>query len=151
MSGFVGIFSSSATGPWKELAGIMRVNAIVRNPADLDRSWEGTFLVDTGAIDCVIPRQHLEAIGLTPLDSRVYGLADGSEIRMDVTVGVLELMGGRTGKDIVIVDDEGAEPLLGATVLESLGIEIDARNEQLTKLPSTRMRAIRPATDLSPT
>ena len=123
--------------------GIMRVNATVRNPADLDRAWEGTFLVDTGAIDCVIPRQHLEAIGLAPVDSRVYGLADGREIRMDVTVGVIEFMGGRTGKDIVIVDDEDAEPLLGVTVLESLGIEIDARNEQLTKLPSTRMRTLR--------
>ena len=125
--------------------GIMRVNAIVRNPADLERAWEGTFLVDTGAIDCVVPRRHVEAIGLTPMDSRVYGLADGSEIRLDITGGVIDFMGGRTWKDIVIVDDDDAEPLLGVTVLESLGIEIDARNEQLTKLPSTRMRALLPS------
>ena len=130
--------------------GIMRVNAIVRNPADLERAWEGTFLVDTGAIDCVVPRLHLESIGLAPMDSRVYGLADGREIRLDVTVGIIEFMGGRTGKDIVLVDDDDAEPLLGVTVLESLGIEIDARNEQLTKLPSTRMRGIRPAIGPSP-
>ena len=120
--------------------GIMRVNAIVRNPADLQRAWEGTFLVDTGAIDCVVPRKHLEAIGLVPLDSRVYGLADGSDIRMDVTTGVIEFMGGRTGKDVIMAEDESAEPLLGVTVLESLGIEIDARNERLTKLPFTRLR-----------
>ena len=120
--------------------GIMRVTAIVRNPADLDRAWEGTFLVDTGAIDCVVPRKHLEAIGLVPLDSRVYGLADGSDIRMDVTAGVIEFMGGRTGKDVIMAEDESAEPLLGVTVLESLGIEIDARNERLTKLPFTRLR-----------
>ena len=118
----------------------MRVNAIVRNPADLERAWEGTFLVDTGAIDCVVPRKHLEAIGLVPLDSRVYGLADGSDIRMDVTTGVIEFMGGRTGKDVIMAEDESAEPLLGVTVLESLGIEIDARNERLTKLPFTRLR-----------
>ncbi len=103
-------------------------------------------MVDTGAIDCVVPRRYLEAIGLIPMDSRVYGLADGSEIRLDVTVGIIEFMGGRTGKDIVLLDDNDAEPLLGVTVLESLGIEIDARNEQLTKLPSTRMRAFLPAT-----
>ena len=127
--------------------GIMRVNAIVRNPADLERAWEGTFLVDTGAIDCVVPRWHVEAIGLTPIDRRVYGLADGSEIRLDITVGVIEFMGGITGKDIVIVDDDDADPLLGVTVLESLGIEIDSRNEQLTKLPSTRMRALLPSVD----
>ena len=122
----------------------------MRNPADLERAWEGTFLVDTGAIDCVVPRHYLEAIGLMPMDSRVYGLADGSEIRLDVTVGVVEFMGGRTGKDLIMIDDESAEPLLGVTVLESLGIEIDARNEQLTKLPSTRMKAILLPNDSSP-
>ena len=125
--------------------GIMRVNAIVRNPADPDRAWEGTFLVDTGAIDCVVPRQHLEAIGLEPIDSRVYSLADGSEIQMDVTIARIEFMGGTTGKDVIMAEDEAVEPLLGVTVLESLGIEIDARNEQLTKLPFTRLRMIGPA------
>ncbi len=124
--------------------GIMRVNAIVRNPADLERAWEGTFLVDTGAIDCVVPRRHLERIGLVPMDRRVYGLADGREIGLDVTFAVIEFMDGRTAKDIVMLEDDDAEPLLGVTVLESLGIEIDARNEQLTKLPSTRMRAFHP-------
>ena len=122
--------------------GIMRVNATIRNPADPSRAWEGTFLVDTGAIDCVVPRQHLEAIGLEPIDSRVYGLADGSEIQMDVTMARIEFMGGITGKDVIMAEDESAEPLLGVTVLESLGIEIDARNEQLTKLPFTRLRMI---------
>ena len=122
--------------------GITHVTAVVRNPAEPERAWEGEFLVDTGAIDSAVPRQHLETIGLVPMDGRVYGLADGSEIRLDITFGVFEFMGGRTAKDIVMLDDENAEPLLGVTVLESLGIEIDARNEQLTKLPSTRMRAI---------
>ena len=122
--------------------GIMRVNATVRNPADPSRAWEGIFLVDTGAIDCVVPRQHLEAIGLEPIDSRVYSLADGSEIQMDVTMARIEFMGGITGKDVIMAEDESAEPLLGVTALESLGIEIDARNEQLTKLPFTRLRMI---------
>lgn len=122
--------------------GIMRVNATIRNPADPSRAWEGMFLVDTGAIDCVVPRQHLEAIGLEPIDSRVYGLADGSEIQMDVTMARIEFMGGITGKDVIMAEDESAEPLLGVTVLESLGIEIDARNERLTKLPFTRLRMI---------
>lgn len=104
-------------------------------------------MVDTGAINSVVPRRHLEAIGLSPMDSRVYGLADGSEIRFDITYGLIEFMEGRTANDIVMLDDDDAEPLLGVTVLESLGIEIDARNEQLTKLPSTRMRMILPNVD----
>ena len=120
----------------------MRVTATVRNPADLERAWEGTFLVDTGAINSVVPRRYLEEIGLAPMDSRIYGLADGSGIRFDITYGLIEFLDGRTANDIVMLDDDDAEPLLGVTVLESLGIEIDARNEQLTKLPSTRMRTI---------
>ena len=84
------------------------------------------------------------------MDNRVYGLADGSEIRFDITYGVIEFMDGRTANDIVMLDDDDAEPLLGVTVLESLGIEIDARNEQLTKLPSTRMKAILPTNLQSP-
>ena len=131
--------------------GIMRVSAIVRNPANLSRAWQGEFLVDTGAINCVVPRRYLEGIGLAPMDSRVYGLADGSEIRFDITYGVIEFMNGRTANDIVMLDDDDAEPLLGVTVLESLGIEIDARNEQLSKLPSTRMKAILPPNRRSPT
>ena len=65
--------------------GITHVTAIVRNPADPERTWEGLFLVDTGAIDCLVPMQHLTAIGLAPKGQRVHGLADGSEIRMDIT------------------------------------------------------------------
>ena len=38
-----------------------------------------------------------------------------------------------------------AEPLLGVTVLESAGIEVDPRNQHLKKLPSVRLKAVRPA------
>ena len=129
--------------------GITHVSVTIRNPADHSRSWEGSFVVDTGAIDCVVPRQHLEAIGLGTEGQRLYTLADGSKINMDITVGRVEFMGEIAGATIAM-GDESTEPLLGVTALESLGIEIDARNEQLTKLPSTRMKAILPPNDSSP-
>ena len=40
------------------------VTAAIRNPAAPHRSWEGLFLVDTGATDCLVPRPHLEAHAL---------------------------------------------------------------------------------------
>lgn len=55
-------------------------NVIISNPADRNRRWEGQFLVDTGATDSLVPRQHLEAIGLKPEAQRRYLLADGTEI-----------------------------------------------------------------------
>ena len=59
--------------------GAVHVTVGIRNPAEPDRVWEGLFLVNTGATDCLIPRQHLESIGLAPQGHRVYELADGSE------------------------------------------------------------------------
>ncbi|MCY3789895.1 MAG: hypothetical protein OXH63_14025 [Gemmatimonadetes bacterium] len=46
--------------------GAMHVTVTIRIPAAPHRSWEGLFLVDAGATDCLVPRPHLEAIGLMP-------------------------------------------------------------------------------------
>ena len=112
--------------------GLIRTTAAVRNPAEPERAWEGTFLVDTGAIDCLVPHTHLEAIGLRPEGQRVYGLADGSRVTMDVTVGRIEFMDVFVGATIVFGEAD-AEPLLGATALESLGIEVDPVNQSLKR------------------
>lgn len=120
--------------------GVTYVTAVVRNPAEPERSWEGLFLVDTGAIDSLIPRTCLDAIGLKPKGQRVYGLADGSEVRMDITTGDIEFMGEVVGSTIVIGEAD-AEPLLGVTALESVGIEVDPRNQQLKRLPSVRLKS----------
>ncbi len=105
---------------------------------------EGLFLVDTGATDCLVPRQCLESIGLKPEGRRTYELADGSEIHMDVTVGRLEFLGDFVGATIIFGDSD-AEPLLGVTALESAGIEVDPRNQSLKKLPAIRLKAVWPA------
>ena len=123
--------------------GVTQVTVAIRNPAAPERVWEGLFLVDTGATDCLVPRQHLESIGLKPEGQRIYGLADGNDIRMDITVGRVEFMGEVVGATIVM-GEEGAEPLLGVTALESVGIKVDPLNQTLKRLPSTRLRGFRP-------
>ena len=119
--------------------GLTHVQVTVRNPADLGQSWEGAFLVDTGAIDSLVPRDRLEQIGLQPVGRRIYGLADGREVEMGITVARLEFMGDVIGTTIVVGED-GTEPLLGVTALESMGIEVDPRSQQLRKLPSIRLK-----------
>ena len=120
--------------------GLIETTVILRNPADSDRFWEGTFLVDTGAIDCVVPRSVLEGIGLRPKGARVYTLADGSKVRMDVTTCDVEILGEIGAATIVFADDADAIPLLGVTAMESAGIEVDPRNERLNRLPSISLR-----------
>ena len=119
--------------------GAAHVTVTIRNPAAPDRAWEGLFLVDTDATDSLVPRPHLEAIGLRPKGQRVYGLADGSEIRLDITTADIEFMGEIVGGTIVF-GAEDAEPLLGVTALESVGIEVDPRNQTLKRLPTTRLK-----------
>ena len=130
--------------------GITHVSVTIRNPADHSRFWEGPFVVDTGAVDCVVPRQHLEGIGLLPLSSRVYTLADGSKITMDITVAQVEFLGEIAGVTVAM-GGESSEPLLGVTALESMGIEVDPHNQELNKLGAIRLIGVRPATGPSPT
>lgn len=120
---------------------LTRVPVATRTPADSERAWEGLFLVDTGSIYSVVPRQELEAIGLAPHGQRIYGLANGNEVRLDIAGVQIEFMGDVTWGPVIFGDND-AEPLLGITALESVGIEVDPRNQSLRRLPATRLRRL---------
>ena len=117
------------------------VTALIRNPADPERTWEGMFVADTGAIDCLVPRAYLESIGLRAEGQREYTLADGSEITMDITGARIEFMGEVVWATIVMANED-TDPLLGVTALESAGIAVEPLNETLRKLPSIGLRGL---------
>ncbi len=127
--------------------GAIHVTVTIRNPADPERAWDGLFLVDTGSTDSLVPRPHLEAIGLQPRGQRKYELADGTEIVMDIATAEIEFMGEMVGGTILFGEPD-VEPLLGLTALESVGIEVDPRTRRLKRLPAVRLKALaaRPAT-----
>ena len=99
-------------------------------------------MLDTVAIDSLIPRQDLDAIGLNPLEKRVYELADGSEVRLAITTGAIEFM-GEVGGGTIVFGEVDAEPLPGMTALASVGIEVDPRNQTLKRLPAVRLKGLR--------
>ena len=119
--------------------GATRVTVRITNPAEPDRFWEGLFLVDTGVTDSLVPRPHLEAIGLKPKGKRIYALADGSELVLDATVAEIEFMGEFVGGTVIFGDAE-AEPLLGMTALASVGIELDPLSQRLKRRPAVRLK-----------
>src|SRR5204863_10180318 len=121
--------------------GATQVTVSVVNPADLTRRWDGLFLVDTGSIDCYVPGNRLREIGLRPAGQRTYELADGTEIALDVAVAQIEFMGEVVGATVVFGRDD-AEPLLGVTALESVGIEVDPQNQRLKRLPAVRLKGL---------
>ena len=120
--------------------GATHVTVTIRNPTEPDRSWEGLFLVDTGATDSLVPRPHLEAIGLKPKGQRVYELADGREIKMYITTADIEFMGEIVGGTILF-GEANVEPLLGVTALASVGIEVDPTSQRLKRLPAVRLKS----------
>lgn len=122
--------------------GTVHVTVTVRNPAQPERAWEGEFLVDTGATDSMVPRPHLDAIGLEPVSRRVYELADGSELELDVTNAGIEFMGEILAGRVIYGEPE-AEPLLGVTALESAGMAVDPGSQELKRLPSIRLKRLR--------
>ena len=109
----------------------------IMNMADPELAWEGEFLVDTGAHETFVPRGRLEAIGIEPFGSETHELADGSTAELDVGTAIIESMGRRGGLNVVFGADHAA-PLLGVIALETLGAEVDPRNECLRLLPAKR-------------
>ena len=115
------------------------VDVTIRNPADPRQSLTSKFLVGSGAFDALVPRDHLEAIGLEPRGRRQYLLADGMPASADITVGEIEFEGEVVGGTIVY-GEEGAEPLLGLTALESGGFELDPWNAELKRHPAVLLK-----------
>ena len=89
--------------------GATHVTVTIRNPAAPSRSWDGLFLVDTGATDSLALRSCIEAIGVEPEGRRICEIADGREVRMDFAIARIEFMGDVTAGRIII-GDEGVEP-----------------------------------------
>lgn len=122
--------------------GITQVTVAVRNPSHPKKCWEGLFLVDTGAVDCMAPAKHLRAIGIVPRGTRAYELANGTKASFDVGVAEVEFMGERVGVTMIFGPDD-VEPILGVTALESVGIEVDPRSQRLKRLPAVRLKSKR--------
>ena len=120
--------------------GATYVDVTIRNPSDRQRSWTGRFLVDTGAFDSMAPRSCLESIGLEPIGTREYELADGGIVAMDIALGQIELRGHPVG-GIVAFGDDDAEPLLGVTALDSGGFAVDPRSQELIRRPAVAMKS----------
>ena len=119
--------------------GATHVTVAVTNPTDPERRWEGLFLVDTGAVDCYVPAKYLRAVGIETMGKRTFELADGSEVALDIGVARIEFMGEAVGATVIFGNDD-AEPLLGVTALESVGIEVDPQNQRLKRLPAVRLK-----------
>jgi clan AA aspartic protease len=112
--------------------GITFANVTITNIRNPKRSFTERFVVDTGATDTLVPGRLLRQIGIKPVRRRTYKLATGRK-RYPVGHALIALEGDETAADVVFGTDTD-EPLLGVTVLESLGLAVDVINRRLVRV-----------------
>ena len=119
--------------------GLTHVTVKLRNMATPNGGYEADFLVDKGATDSLAPGVELRKIGLQPIGRTVYDLATGAVEEFDYGLVEISFMGEVTAGRIIFGPDN-AEPLLGVTALESVGITIDPANRTLKRLPAIPLK-----------
>jgi len=119
--------------------GLIHVTVTLRPNQRSRKMYEADFLVDTGATDSRAPASELRKAGIVPRGSMVYELADGSNVEYQFGLAEIEFMGELTSGRVIFGPDN-AEPLLGVTALESVGITIDPAHRKLKRLPAVPLK-----------
>jgi clan AA aspartic protease len=103
------------------------------------KKYSANFLVDTGATDSLAPAAALRKIGVKPVGKTAYELADGSLEEYPFGLVQISFMGELTAGRVVFGPDN-AEPLLGVTALESVGVVVDPAHKTLRRLPAIPLK-----------
>jgi clan AA aspartic protease len=119
--------------------GLTKVTAKISAFGNGEKAFESVFLVDTGATDSMVPAPELEKIGVKKEGKMSYELADGTVKEYPYGLARIEFM-GETTAGRVIFGLPGAEPILGVTALESVGIIVDPANKTLKRLPAIPLK-----------
>lgn len=101
-------------------------NAIlkVKEHRKSEKVAEVNFLIDSGAVYSLVPGKILDQLDIEPYKEMTFSLADGTTLKRKVCSAYFEFE-GEGGPAPVIYGEEGDEPLLGATTLESLGLVLN--------------------------
>jgi len=119
--------------------GLTKVTATVGDLAKKRRAYEAEFLVDTAAVDCLVPAGKLRKAGVRPEGRSVHELANGTPVEYEYGFAHVCFMGEETVAQ-VIFGPENAEPVLGVVALENTGIGIDPRTRKLLKMAARPLK-----------
>ena len=121
--------------------GLTYVTVALKGLGASNGSYEADFLVDTGATDCMAPAAKLRQIGVQPVGTVVYELADGTRHEYPIGLVEIRLMGEITAGRVIFGADD-VVPLLGVTALESVGITVDPATQTLRRLPAIPLKRL---------
>ena len=128
---------------WRERAmGLIHVTTTLRANEKARKKYAADFLLDTevtGAPDSLAPAKKLKKAGIKPRGRMAYELADGRTVAYDFGLVEIEFMGELTSGRVIFGPDN-AEPLLGVTALESVGILVDPTTRTLKRMPAVPLK-----------
>ena len=119
--------------------GFTHIDVAVTQISGANGRFESRFLVDTGAVETMAPASELARVGIKPVGKKTYELADGTRHDYAYGFAMIELL-GETTPGRVIFGPEGTEPILGVTVLESMGLVVDPVSQSLKRLPAISLK-----------
>ena len=111
---------------------VTQVSLKIKNPANPSKSFEGSFLVDSGATYTVVPKEILKKLGIKEEGKEQFVLADGKIISRKVGNALYEYQGTQRAAP-VLFGEKGDSLLLGIFTLEALGLSLDPLKRQLYK------------------
>ncbi|MBI2171623.1 MAG: aspartyl protease [Chloroflexi bacterium] len=114
--------------------GLTAIEIEVSNPANPEVTDRVEFLVDSGTIYSVVPAPILQRLGIRPLTTQEFRLANGARISRQKGVAMFKYRSRIGGAD-VIFGEPGDSNLLGAFTLEALGLGLDPLRRELLELP----------------
>jgi clan AA aspartic protease len=101
--------------------------------SDLLRVCETEALIDTGAVRTVLPQSIVTQLGLNIRSKQIAQFANGTEEQVGLTEPVIIEIEGRETTEATLVT--GNIVLIGQTVLETLDLLVDCRNQRLIPNP----------------
>jgi clan AA aspartic protease len=101
---------------------LTRIGTVIKNPF-AGKAITTKALVDTGATLTVVPRRIAEELQLPVIGRRRVATAKGTT-ELDDCISIVEVMGRKAYTRILASNDVDVV-LIGATTLETLGLEVD--------------------------
>ena len=110
--------------------GLTSIKAIVSNASDPERSFEHTFLIDTGSVLSFAPRDKLASIGIIPLRKETFRQMNGTLIEGEVGRALIRIAGKEEVVPIVLGEPSDAA-VIGVVALEAMALGLDPTSGEL--------------------
>ena len=105
------------------------------------RRWESLdALVDTGASIASVPASVLRGLGVEPMRTEWFTFAQGETREMEIGQTWIRI-GDREVVTLVLFNEEGTTPLLGAHALEGVFMGVDPVGKRLVPVGGWMARA----------